>query len=150
MTVRPSLPVLPLSAYLVTCRVQAGDITGGLPRVTELFEARNPSNPAVVSEIDGEISMGKVKRGNQEIIVTSKTGDQRKYLVPLSRQILVQERDAVRAGTPLCDGEITPSDILAIKVLRPFRSTSSTRFRTSIVCRVWPSTTSTLRLSYVR
>ena len=93
----------------------AGDITGGLPRVTELFEARNPSNPAVVSEIDGEISMGKVKRGNQEIIVTSKTGDQRKYLVPLSRQILVQERDAVRAGTPLCDGEITPSDILAIK-----------------------------------
>ena len=93
----------------------AGDITGGLPRVTELFEARNPSNPAVVSEIDDEISMGKVKRGNQEIIVTSKTGDQRKYLVPLSRQILVQERDAVRAGTPLCDGEITPSDILAIK-----------------------------------
>ena len=93
----------------------AGDITGGLPRVTELFEARNPSNPAVVSEIYGEISMGKVKRGNQEIIVTSKTGDQRKYLVPLSRQILVQERDAVRAGTPLCDGEITPSDILAIK-----------------------------------
>ncbi len=93
----------------------AGDITGGLPRVTELFEARNPSNPAVVSEIDGEVSMGKVKRGNQEIIITSKTGDQRKYLVPLSRQILVQERDAVRAGTPLCDGEITPADILAIK-----------------------------------
>jgi DNA-directed RNA polymerase subunit beta' len=92
-----------------------GDITGGLPRVTELFEARNPSNPAVVSEIDGEITMGKVKRGNREIIVTSKTGDQRKYLVPLSKQILVQEHDAVRAGTPLSDGAITPGDILAIK-----------------------------------
>ena len=75
----------------------AGDITGGLPRVTELFEARNPSNPAVVSEIDGEVTMGKVKRGNREIIVTSKTGDQRKYLVSLSKQILVQEHDAVRA-----------------------------------------------------
>ena len=87
----------------------AGDITGGLPRVTELFEARNPSNPAVVSEIDGEVSMGKVKRGNREIIVTSKTGDQKKYLVSLSKQI------AVRAGTPLSDGVITPSDILAIK-----------------------------------
>ncbi len=93
----------------------AGDITGGLPRVTELFEARNPSNPAVVSEIDGEISMGKVKRGNREIIVTSKTGEQRKYLVSLSKQILVQEHDAVRAGTPLSDGSTTPSDILAIK-----------------------------------
>ena len=93
----------------------AGDITGGLPRVTELFEARNPSNPAVVSEIDGEVSMGKVKRGNREIIVTSKTGDQKKYLVSLSKQILVQEHDAVRAGTPLSDGVITPSDILAIK-----------------------------------
>ncbi len=93
----------------------AGDITGGLPRVTELFEARNPSNPAVVSEIDGEVSMGKVKRGNREIIITSKTGDQRKYLVSLSKQILVQEHDAVRAGTPLSDGSITPSDILAIK-----------------------------------
>jgi DNA-directed RNA polymerase subunit beta' len=93
----------------------AGDITGGLPRVTELFEARNPSNPAVVSEIDGEVTMGKVKRGNREIIVTSKTGDQRKYLVSLSKQILVQEHDAVRAGTPLSDGVITPSDILAIK-----------------------------------
>jgi len=93
----------------------AGDITGGLPRVTELFEARNPSNPAVVSEIDGEITMGKVKRGNQEIIVTSKTGDQKKYLVSLSKQILVQEHDAVRAGTPLSDGVITPNDILAIK-----------------------------------
>ena len=93
----------------------AGDITGGLPRVTELFEARNPSNPAVVSEIDGEVTMGKVKRGNREIIVTSKTGDQKKYLVSLSKQILVQEHDAVRAGTPLSDGVITPSDILAIK-----------------------------------
>ena len=93
----------------------AGDITGGLPRVTELFEARNPSNPAVVSEIDGEVNMGRVKRGNREIIVTSKTGEQRKYLVSLSKQILVQEHDAVRAGTPLSDGIITPADILAIK-----------------------------------
>ena len=93
----------------------AGDITGGLPRVTELFEARNPSNPAVVSEIDGEVTMGKVKRGNREIIVTSKTGEQRKYLVSLSKQILVQEHDAVRAGTPLSDGIITPADILSIK-----------------------------------
>jgi len=94
---------------------KAGDITGGLPRVTELFEARNPSNPAVVSEIDGEVTMGKVKRGNREIIVTSKTGDQKKYLVSLGKQILVQEHDAVRAGTPLSDGVITPNDILAIK-----------------------------------
>ena len=94
---------------------KAGDITGGLPRVTELFEARNPSNPAVVSEIDSEVTMGKVKRGNREIIVTSKTGEQRKYLVSLSKQILVQEHDAVRAGTPLSDGSITPGDILAIK-----------------------------------
>jgi len=94
---------------------KGGDITAGLPRVTELFEARNPSNPAVVSEIDGEVTMGKVKRGNREIVVTSKTGDQRKYLVSLSKQILVQEHDAVRAGTPLSDGAITPSDILAIK-----------------------------------
>ncbi len=94
---------------------KAGDITGGLPRVTELFEARNPSNPAVVSEIDGEVTMGKVKRGNREIIITSKTGEQRKYLVSLSKQILVQEHDAVRAGTPLSDGVITPNDILAIK-----------------------------------
>ena len=94
---------------------KAGDITGGLPRVTELFEARNPSNPAIVSEIDGEIKMGNIKRGNREIIVTSKVGDERKYLVPLSSQILVQENDFVRAGTPLSDGSITPSDILAIK-----------------------------------
>ena len=94
---------------------KAGDITGGLPRVTELFEARNPSNPAIVSEIDGEIKMGNIKRGNREIIVTSKVGDERKYLVPLSSQILVQENDFVRAGTPLSDGSITPADILAIK-----------------------------------
>ena len=94
---------------------KAGDITGGLPRVTELFEARNPSNPAVVSEIDGEITMGGVKRGNREIIVTSKLGEIKKYLVPLSKQILVQENDYVRAGTPLSDGSITPADILAIK-----------------------------------
>ena len=94
---------------------KAGDITGGLPRVTELFEARNPSNPAVVSEIDGEITMGKIKRGNREIIVTSKTGEVKKYLVALSKQILVQENDYVRAGTPLSDGATTPADILAIK-----------------------------------
>ena len=95
--------------------IKGGDITGGLPRVTELFEARNPSNPAIVSEIDGEVTMGKVKRGNREIIVTSKTGEQRKYLVSISKQILVQEHDAVRAGTPLSEGVITPNDILAIK-----------------------------------
>ncbi len=94
---------------------KSGDITGGLPRVTELFEARNPSNPAVVSEIDGEVTFGKVKRGNREIIITSKTEQVKKYLVPLSKQILVQENDYVRAGTPLSDGAITPADILAIK-----------------------------------
>ena len=93
----------------------AGDITGGLPRVTELFEARNPSNPAVVSEIDGEVEFGKIKRGNREISVTSKLGETKKYLVPLSKQILVQENDFVRAGTPLSDGHITPADILNIK-----------------------------------
>ena len=94
---------------------KAGDITGGLPRVTELFEARNPSNPAVVSEVDGEISLGKIKRGNREIIVTTKNNDVKKYLVPLSKQILVQENDYIRAGTSLSDGATTPSDILAIK-----------------------------------
>ena len=94
---------------------KSGDITGGLPRVTELFEARNPSNPSVVSEIDGEVSFGKIKRGNREIIITSRTGQEKKYLVPLSRQILVQENDYVRAGIPLSEGAITPSDILAIK-----------------------------------
>ena len=93
----------------------AGDITGGLPRVTELFEARNPSNPAIVSEIDGEVTFGKIKRGNREIVVTSKIGEIKKYLVPLSKQILVQENDYVRAGTPLSDGAVTPSDILSIK-----------------------------------
>ena len=92
----------------------AGDITGGLPRVTELFEARNPSNPAIVSEIDGEVHFGKVKRGNREISVTSKLGEEKKYLVPLSKMILVQENDYVRAGTPLSDGAITPTDILNI------------------------------------
>ncbi len=92
----------------------AGDITGGLPRVTELFEARNPSNPAIVSEIDGEVKFGKIKRGNREIEVTSKLGEIKKYLVPLSKQILVQENDFVRAGTPLSDGAVTPSDILNI------------------------------------
>ncbi len=94
---------------------KAGDITGGLPRVTELFEARNPSNPAVVSEIDGEITMGAIKRGHREIVVTSKLGEIKKYLVPLSKQILVQENDYVRAGTPLSDGSVTPGDILAIQ-----------------------------------
>ncbi len=94
---------------------KSGDITGGLPRVTELFEARNPSNPAVVSEIDGVVSFGKIKRGNREIIVESKLGDIKKYLVKLSNQILVQENDYVRAGMPLSDGSITPEDILSIK-----------------------------------
>ena len=93
---------------------KAGDITGGLPRVTELFEARNPSNPAVVAEIDGEISFGKIKRGNREVILTSKTGEVKKYLISLSKQILVQENDYVRAGTPLSEGATTPSDILSI------------------------------------
>ncbi|MCH9661734.1 MAG: DNA-directed RNA polymerase subunit beta', partial [Bacteroidetes bacterium] len=94
---------------------KAGDITGGLPRVTELFEARNPSNPAVVSEIDGVVSFGKIKRGNREIIVESRLGEIKKYLVKLSNQILVQENDFVRAGMPLSDGAITPVDILKIK-----------------------------------
>jgi DNA-directed RNA polymerase subunit beta' len=94
---------------------KTGDITGGLPRVTELFEARNPSNPAVVSEIDGIAEFGKIKRGNREIQITSKTGEVRKYLVPLSKHILVQENDFVRAGKPLSDGAITPNDILNIE-----------------------------------
>ena len=93
-----------------------GDITGGLPRVTELFEARNPSNPAVVTEIDGIVTFGpKIKRGNKEVIITSKTGEVSKYLIPLSKHILVQENDFVKSGMPLCDGAITPSDILRIK-----------------------------------
>ena len=93
----------------------SGDITGGLPRVTEMFEARNPSNPAVVTEIDGIVSLGKLKRGNREVIITSKAGDVKKYLIKLSKHILVQENDFVKSGSPLCDGVITPSDILAIK-----------------------------------
>jgi len=94
---------------------KSGDITGGLPRVTELFEARNPSNPAVVTEIDGIVSFGKIKRGNREIIIESKAGDIKKYLVKLSNQILVQENDFIKAGMPLSDGSITPNDILNIK-----------------------------------
>jgi len=94
---------------------KAGDITGGLPRVTELFEARNPSNPAVVAAIDGIVSYGKIKRGNREIIIESRTGEVKKYLINLSKQILVQENDFVKAGTPLSDGSITPADILDIK-----------------------------------
>ncbi|MDY3120631.1 DNA-directed RNA polymerase subunit beta' [Porphyromonas somerae] len=94
--------------------VKSGDITGGLPRVTELFEARNPSNPAVVAEIDGEITLGKVRRGNREVIVTSSTGEERKYLVSQTRQLLVQENDFVRAGEPLSDGAVSPTDILEI------------------------------------
>ncbi len=93
---------------------KAGDITGGLPRVTELFEARNPSNPAIVSEINGEVVMGKARRGNREIIVRAKSGEEKKYSVPLSKQIMVQENDYVRAGMPLSDGAVSPSDILAI------------------------------------
>jgi DNA-directed RNA polymerase subunit beta' len=94
---------------------RTGDITGGLPRVTELFEARNPSNPAIVSEIDGVVSYGGVKRGNREIVITARDGEVKKYLVPLSKHILVQDGDFIRAGQPLSDGAITPSDILAIK-----------------------------------
>ncbi|MCU0444957.1 MAG: DNA-directed RNA polymerase subunit beta' [Microscillaceae bacterium] len=123
---------LPVGAYIVVnagVKIKAGqilakiprtmgktrDITGGLPRVTELFEARNPSNPAVVSEIDGVVSYGGIKRGNREIFIESKDGVQRRYLVPLSKHILVQDNDFVRAGQPLSDGAVTPSDILAIK-----------------------------------
>ncbi len=94
---------------------KSGDITGGLPRVTELFEARNPSNPAIVSEIDGVVAFGNVKRGNREIIVEARDGIIKKYLVPLTRQILVQDGDFVKAGTPLSDGQTAPADILSIK-----------------------------------
>ena len=94
---------------------KTGDITGGLPRVTELFEARNPSNPAVVSEIDGIVTFGKIKRGNREVVVEAKTGEQRRYLVNLSKHILVQENDFVKAGDALSDGAVSPGDILAIK-----------------------------------
>ena len=94
---------------------QSRDITGGLPRVTELFEARNPSNPAVVSEIDGVVTYGGIKRGNREIFIESKDGTKKKYLVSLSKHILVQDNDYVKAGSPLSDGAITPADILSIK-----------------------------------
>ncbi|MBK6966682.1 MAG: DNA-directed RNA polymerase subunit beta' [Bacteroidales bacterium] len=95
---------------------KSGDITGGLPRVTELFEARNPSDPAIVAEIDGVVSFGKkLKRGNREVIITSKTGEEKSYLIPTSKQILAQENDYIKAGTPLSEGAMTPSDILAIK-----------------------------------
>ena len=94
---------------------KTGDITGGLPRVTELFEARNPSNPAVVAEIDGIVSFGKIKRGNREVIVEAKTGERRTYLVPLSKHILIQENDFIKAGDSLSDGAVSPGDILAIK-----------------------------------
>ena len=104
---------------LILCKIprvagKSGDITGGLPRVTELFEARNPSNPAVVSEVDGIVSYGKIKRGNREIIVEARTGDKFKYMVPLSKHILVQDNDFVKAGMPLSDGAVTPSDILSV------------------------------------
>ena len=94
---------------------KSGDITGGLPRVTEMFEARNPSNPAVVSEIDGVASYGRIKRGNREVVIEARTGEIKKYLIPLSRHILVQENDFVKAGQTLSDGAITPKDILSIK-----------------------------------
>ena len=95
---------------------KAGDITGGLPRVTELFEARNPSDPATVAEIDGVVSFSKkLKRNNREVIITSRTGEEKRYLIPTSKQILAQENDFVRAGTPLSEGALTPADILAIK-----------------------------------
>ncbi len=93
---------------------KASDITGGLPRVTELFEARNPSNPAIVSEINGEVIMGKIKRGNREIIIKHRSGIEKHYLVPLTKQILVQENDYVKAGTRLSDGAVSPTDILTI------------------------------------
>ena len=93
---------------------KANDITGGLPRVTELFEARNPSNPAIVSEINGEVIMGKVKRGNREIIVRNKSGVEKRYLVPLTKQIMVQENDYVKAGMSLSDGAVSPTDLLRI------------------------------------
>ncbi|MFH1161554.1 MAG: DNA-directed RNA polymerase subunit beta' [bacterium] len=112
---------MPIKAGMVLVKIpraigKAGDITGGLPRVTELFEARNPSDPAIVSEIDGVVSFAKkLKRGNREVIITSKTGEEKRYLVPTTKQILAQENDYVKAGTPLSDGALTPSDILAIK-----------------------------------
>ncbi len=116
LLIQDDAEITPGEVFVKTPRASnsAGDITGGLPRVTELFEARNPSNPAVVSEIDGEVQFGKIKRGNREVIVTSKLGEVKKYLVPLSKQILVQENDYIRAGVPLSEGAITPADILSI------------------------------------
>jgi len=111
ITIRPELTA---SLGRIAAARTGGAPPGGVPRVPELFEARNPSNPAIVSEIDGEVSFGKIKRGNREIIITSKQGDVKRYLVPLSRQIIVQENDYVKAGSPLSDGAITPSDILNI------------------------------------
>ncbi len=117
ISVAEGKPILPgqILAKIPRTLGKTRDITGGLPRVTELFEARNPSNPAVVSEIDGVVTYGGIKRGNREINVESKDGVKKKYLVSLSKHILVQDNDFVRAGQPLSDGAITPSDILAIK-----------------------------------
>ncbi len=117
ISVEDGSPIHPGQVLVKIPRVlgKVRDITGGLPRVTELFEARNPSNPAVVSEIDGAVTFGRIKRGNREVIITAKDGQRRKYMVPLSKHILVQENDFVRAGTPLSDGAITPADILNIK-----------------------------------
>lgn len=112
---KDKLPVGSILAKIPRTTAKTGDITGGLPRITELFEARNPSNTAIVTAIDGIISYGKIKRGNREVIVTSKLGDVKKYLVPLSKQILVQENDFVKSGMPLSDGAISPSDYLSIQ-----------------------------------
>lgn len=115
---------------------KSGDITGGLPRVTELFEARNPSNPAVVAEINGEVQMGKIKRGNREIIIRSKSGDEKRYLVPLSKQILVQENDYIRAGMPSRTEPYPRPTFWLSRVPSKYRSTSSTRSRRYTACRV--------------
>jgi len=110
-----SLKMGSILAKIPRTTAKAGDITGGLPRITELFEARNPSNTAIVTEIDGIVSYGKIKRGNREVIITSRLGDVKKYLVPLSKQILVQENDFVKSGMPLSDGAISPADYLSIQ-----------------------------------
>ena len=114
---------------------KSSDITGGLPRVTELFEARTPSSPAIISEINGEVLMGKVKRGNREIVVRNKSGIEKHYLVPMTKQILVQENDYVKAGTRLSDGGITRPTSSTCSVRSRPRNTSSTRSKRSIVCR---------------
>jgi DNA-directed RNA polymerase subunit beta' len=114
-----------------------------LPRVTELFEARNPSNPAIVSEIDGVVTFGKIKRGNREVGRVAKDGQQLKYLIGLSKHILVQEGDFVRAGTPLSDGTIAPRDILPSKARLPCSPIWSTGYRRYIALRVSQSTTNT-------